>query len=61
MVSHVHQVDYVNHSLEDLLISYHLFARITIAFGGYPRQILQVVYHRIRANIDKAFGKFSKL
>ena len=60
MMSHVHQVDCVNHSLEDLLKSYNPFARITIAFGGDPGQILLVVCHRVKANTVKAFGKFSK-
>ena len=47
MMSHVHQVDCVNHSLEDLLKCYNPFARITVAFDGDHTQILLEVYHGV--------------
>ena len=54
MMSHVHQVDCVDRSLQDILKSSEPFGGVVVVFGGDPRQILPVVRHGDRANIVKA-------
>ena len=45
MMSHVHQVDCVDRSLQDIMKNDHPFVGIVAVFGGDPRQILPVVHH----------------
>ena len=45
MMSHVHQVDCVDHSLCDIMKIDKPFGGITVVFGGDPQQILPVVHH----------------
>ena len=45
MMSHVHQVDCVDHSLWDIMKIDKPFGGIAIIFGGDPCQILPVVHH----------------
>ena len=61
MMSHVHQVDCVDRSLQDIMKCDHPFGGITVVFGGDPRQILPVVHHGNRANIVKACVQSSQL
>ena len=61
MMSHVHQVDCVDRSLQDILKSTQPFGGVVLVFGGDPRQILPVVHHGDRANIVKACVQSSKL
>ena len=45
MMSHVHQVDCVDHSLGDIMKVDKLFGGIVVVFGGDLCQILPVVHH----------------
>ena len=45
MMSHVHQVDCVDHSLWDIMKIDKPFGGIAVIFGGDPCQILPVVHH----------------
>ena len=45
MMSHVNQVDCVDHSLQDIMKIDKPFGGITVVFGGDPCQILPVVHH----------------
>ena len=45
MMSHVHQVDCVDHSLCDIMKIEKPFGGITVIFRGDPHQILPVVCH----------------
>ena len=45
MMSHVHQVDCVDHSLQDIMKIDKPFGGIAVVFGGDPHQILPVVHH----------------
>ena len=45
MMSHVHQVDCVDHSLCDIMKINKPFGGIAVVFGGDPQQILPVVHH----------------
>ena len=45
MMSHVHQVDCVDHSLQDIMKVDEPFGGIVVVFGGDPHQILPVVCH----------------
>ena len=45
MMSHIHEVDYVDHSLCDIMKIDKTFGGIALAFGGDPHQILPVVHH----------------
>ena len=54
MMSHVHQVDCVDHSLHDIMKINKPFGGITVVFGGDPWQILPVVRHGIHCKIIQA-------
>ena len=45
MMSHVYQVDCVDHSLWDIMKIDKPFGGIAVVFGGDPHQILSVVYY----------------
>ena len=45
MMSHEHQVDCVDHSLQDIMKIDKPFGGIAVVFGGDPHQILPVVHH----------------
>ena len=54
MMSHVHQIDCVDRSLQDILKVDKPFGGIPTVFGGDPRQILPVVHDGNHAHIVKA-------
>ena len=54
MMSHVHQVDCVDHSLHDIMKIEKPFGGITVVFGGNPHQILPVVHHGNQCKIVQA-------
>ena len=54
MMSHFHQVDCVDRSLQDIMKIDQPFGGIPTVFGGDPRQILPVVHHGNPAHIVKA-------
>ena len=45
MMSHVHQVDCVDCSLQDIMNIDKPFGGVAVVFGGDPCQILPVVHH----------------
>ena len=45
MMNHVHQVDSVDHSLQDIMKVDKPFGGIVVVFEGDPCQILLVVHH----------------
>ena len=51
LMSHRHQIESVDRSMQDLLKSDQRFGGICTVFGGDPRQILPVVRHGTRAHI----------
>ena len=53
-MSHVHQVDCVDRSLQDILQVDKPFGGITVVFDGDPHQILPVVCHGDRSQIVKS-------
>ena len=53
MMSHVHQVDCVDHSLQDIMKVNKPFGGIVVVFGGDPHQILPVVHHGDQCKISK--------
>ena len=54
MMSHVHQVDCVDCSLQDIMKVDKPFGSIVVVFGGDPCQILPVVHHGDRCKIVQA-------
>ena len=54
MMSQVHQVDCVDHSLWDIMKVDKPFGGIVAVFGGDPRQILPVVHHGGQCKIVQA-------
>ena len=54
MMSHIHQMDCVDQSLQDILQVDKPFGSITVVFGGDPCQILLVVCHDDRSQIVKS-------
>ena len=61
MMSHMHQVDCVDHSLQDIMKSDKPFGGIAVVFGGDPHQILPVVHHGNQCKIVKAYIHSSSL
>ena len=54
MMSHVHQVDCVNHSLWDIMKIDKTFGDIAVVFGADPHQILPIVHHGNQGKIVQA-------
>ena len=54
MMSHVHQVNCVDHSLWDIMKVDKPFGGIVVVFGGDPHQILPVVHHDDQCQIVQA-------
>ena len=54
MMSHVHQVDCLDHSLWDIMKVDKPFGGIVVVFGGDPHQILPVVCHGDQCKIVQA-------